>query len=276
MIRLLLDNINSDYSPKTDFSMAVKWFNEYKVRDKTLLLRALLCFGDCAKHISGDKYNLFDFDFIRNHEVFTKFEEYVNEKSPKDLISIIQTHLKLEKIKKDYMYFFIKYPEVIEFCKEGNFLWHEESKGQLIFLLETDRYTKYKAVELYTFVLSLYLKEKLNLVFYPDYEAVYLSFKYADDGYVLIDNIDDAEFQINIENIEGKTINYKLVAYSRGNAKTIKYLSDYKWIKNDEGNYERLGTSRLITLGENFEENFSNLILALEKLLKNGLGIKLQ
>ena len=56
---------------------------------------------------------MLDFDFIKGHETFQKFEQYVNEKSPKNLTEIIRVFVNRESIKKDWRYFFIKYPSVI-------------------------------------------------------------------------------------------------------------------------------------------------------------------
>ena len=93
MIELLQSNIDSDFKPNQEVSLAVKWFREFKEKDKILLVRALLCFGDCVKYISGNKYNLFDFEYMRNHEAFQKFEEYVALKSPRSLLDIVNKHI---------------------------------------------------------------------------------------------------------------------------------------------------------------------------------------
>lgn len=275
MIDLLVNNFNSTYTSNTDVSQAVKWFNEFKVRDKNLLVRVMLCFADCSKHINGPKYNLLDFDYIRNHEAFKLYEDYIEKNSPKSLNEILSKYLLDEKLKEHYEYLFIKYPEVIDYCMEGNFHWFEEFNEQLIYLLETDRSTKNKSVELYTYLLSLYLKEKLKFHIYADYECLYLNIKFENDAYHLINNHREADMQLEIWNEEGKSINYQLVSYTNGNSKTIKNLGDYKWDKNEEGNYIRLGDSKLIKLGLNYDDNVSNLTSEVTKILKNGLGIKL-
>ncbi|MBK7573358.1 MAG: DUF262 domain-containing protein [Bacteroidetes bacterium] len=111
MIDLLIENLPSDYQPKSDISLAQKWFKEYQVKNKSLLVRALLCFGDCTKYSSGNKYNLFDFEYIRNHDSFRKFEEYIEQKSPRSLIDIINKHITFQNLKKRYEYLLIKYSE---------------------------------------------------------------------------------------------------------------------------------------------------------------------
>jgi len=274
MIELFSENLSSDFKKHNEISLAHKWFKEYQIKDKVLLVRALLCFGDISKHINGPKYNLLAFDHILNHDSFKLFEEYIEQRSPKNLLEVINKHISYQSIKNDWRYLFIKYPQLINYCAEGNIHWYEEHNGQLIYLLETDRLTKNKSVEVYTYVLSLYLKNKFGFEFYVDYDRLYLNIILQDDQYVVIENNRDAEIQIEIWNNIGTSINYQLVSYANGNSKTIKYLNDYKWKKNDAGNFERFGNQKLINLGPNFEENIFNLTVEMDKLLKNGLGIK--
>ena len=268
MINLLMENTNSDYKFQNEVSVARKWFKEFQVKDKNLLVRALLCFDDCAKHISGSKYNLFDFEYIRNHNAFKLFEEYVEQNSPKNLSEIIDKQLANEKLKTDSMYLFIKYPEVIEYCKEGNFQWIEELDGVLIHLLESDKRTTNKAREAITFILYNILKEKINL--YIDYEGLWINIEYVDGSYLVTKNRSD--LQIQIWNDEGKVLHHQIEPLANGNTKAVKLLEDFKWEKHD-GNYYRFGNSKLLKLSNNFEENILNAVEGIKKLFKNGLNI---
>ncbi len=272
MIDLFSTNLNSDFKLNGEISLAQKWFKEFQIKDKVLLLRALLCFGDISKHINGDKFNLLDFDFIRGHETFQKFEQYVNEKSPKNLSEIIKAFVNRESIQKDWRYFFIKYPSVIEYCKEGNFVWYDE--GGIIYLLESEKNTTYKAKEIYTKIFQDYFQDNFHLKTYCNNEFMFMRIDFGENGYFLTENRDDLKLELHIWNNNGISIDHSLIVLANGNTKAVKLLEDYKWKKNDEGNYERFGNSKLINLGDNYEENISNSLEAIIKLLKNGLGIK--
>jgi hypothetical protein len=133
MVNLLKGSLSSYFQLNAEISLAARWFKEYLIKDPALLVRALLCFGDFTKYVNRNKYNLFDFDYIRQHAVFQKFETYVNEKAPKNLQEIIDWHWAYEPQKDDYTYLFIKYPVVVSYCKIGNFQWFDESEGNLIY-----------------------------------------------------------------------------------------------------------------------------------------------
>lgn len=274
MKQLLLDNINSEYKPNTEISKAAKWFNEYKVRDRNLLVRALLCFGDYAEHDGGERYYLYNFDLVRNNECFLKFEEYINKKNPKDLFSVIQANLKLEPLKKRYEYLFIKYPEVIDYCKEGKFTWNEASEGKLVHLLEGSKKTVNKAKELLSYILSLDLERRLGQPVYTDYECLCINIGYENEKY-FVTEYNKASVQLQIWNEAGKQIMYCIEPMVNGNSSAVKMLEEYKWEKLEDGCYARFGKMKLIGLEGDFEEIISTSLEEVYKLLKNGLKINL-
>jgi hypothetical protein len=273
MIEILKKNIDSDFKLNGEISLAQKWFKEFQVKDKVLLVRALLCFGDVSTYMNGDKYNLFKFESIRESEVFQEFEQYLNVKSPKNLSDIIKEFENRESIQKDWSYFFIKYPSVIEYCKEGNFIWYGE--GAIIYLLESEKNTINKSKEIYTKLLQDYFQNEYNVATYCNNEGLLFGIDFIDDNYVISKPNKNNAFQLHIWNKDGITIDHCLIVYVNGNTKAVKFLDDFKWVKHREGYFERFGNSKLITLGDNYEANFSNLIEAIIKLLKNGLRIKL-
>jgi len=273
MIEVFCNNLNSDFKLNGEISIAQKWFKEFQVKDKVLLIRTLLCFGDVSKHINGDKFNLFDFDYIRGHETFQKFEQYVTEKSPKNLSDIIKIFLNSITLKKDWRYFFIKYPAVIDYCKEGNFIWYDE--GATIYLLESEKNTIYKAKEVYTKILQDYLRDENKVETYCDNEGLLFGIDFIDEKYVITKPNKNNDFQLHVWNTDGITIDHCLKVYVNGNTKAVKLLEDFKWERNSEGYLERFGNSKLVTLGDNYEENLLNATDAIIKLLKNGLRIKL-
>ncbi|MDP3146522.1 MAG: HNH endonuclease family protein [Bacteroidota bacterium] len=274
MIKLMMDNINSNYSPKSDVSKGIKWFNEYKVKNKNLLVRVLLCFDDCAKHVSGQKYSLFDFEYLRSHNAFNLYEEFIEKKSPKNLSEIINKNLSNEKLKTEYRYLFIKYPAVIEYCKDGNFQWIEEYEGKLIYLLEADARTKNKSRELMTFILHDILKKFIEVELYIDYECFCINIGYSDNSYFLT-NYNSADLQIQIWNEEGDALYHQIEPLVNGNTSAVKFLEEYKWEKNVDKLYNRFGDPKLVSFSDDYDANISNSMDAIFKLLKNGLGIKL-
>lgn len=275
MMDLLKQNLNSDFSFSSDVSTAQRWFKEYQSRDRNLLVRALLCFGDCLPNIGGDRFNLFDLDYIRNDEAFTKFEEYIDANNPKGLSEIIKKHVSLASIKKDYRYLFIKYPALLEYSKEGNFLW--ENEGSTITLLEYSKRTEHKAKEALTYILAKHFLTETGFEPFTDYTTLYLNIKYDDGVYSLIGDKEfkEADLQLEIWNNEGHSINACVIPYANGNSSSVKMLQEYKWVKNEEGNFERFGNPKLINLEDDYELNISNMIEAVYKLFKNGFGIKL-
>ncbi len=273
MIDLLGENLNSDFKLNGEISLAKKWFKEFQIKDRVLLVRALMCFGDFAKPINGDKYNLFDFDFIREHEKFQKFEQYVVEKSPKNLSEIINKHLTYESLKTEDRYLFIKYSVAIEYCKDGNFLWLHD--GSLIYLLEYGKRTIYQAKELYTYLIQNHFLRVFSIKLYSDYDCLYINIAYSNGEYFITDTNTNTALEVCIWNNDGLTIDHCLKTFVNGNSNAVKLLEEYRWDKNNDGSFERFGNSKLINLGNNYEENLSNSIEAVVKLLKNGLRIKL-
>jgi hypothetical protein len=269
MINLFTDNINSDYTPNTDISKAVKWFNEYRLKNPSLLIRALFCFGDFSKYVIGDKYNFLDFDYIRQHEVFSKFEVFVSENAPANLNEIIKTKLEEDELKYSYTYLFIKYPVLIEYCKNGNFTW--EQNGALIYLLEDYVKSKNKSVELYSYLLSSLLSKEFNFKPYVDRDTLFLYIRLNEGHYEIVNDYNVTDLQIEIW-FEGHNLKYQLAAVRNGNAKAVKNLTNFNWEKS-EGVFLRLGNDTLYESCENYEDNISGMYNSVIDLLKHGLGI---
>lgn len=274
MIQLLIENMNSGFSISEEVSLAKKWFKEYQINNKVLLARALLCFEDYPLNTSGDKFNLFNFDHKGFFTAFEKLEKYVNKYSPDNLEKIVSKYVQSDKLETDYRYLFIKYPEIIDYCKEGNFIWKED--GKLIYLLESEKSTKNKSKELYTFLIEKYFYNEYRLNLYTDYEAVYIKIGYLDESYFITEEGDETSFELLIWNEQGKGLYHSLHSYENGNNKSVKLLSEYRWEKNIEGKFERLGKPMVLKLGNNFNENYTNSINVLLGLLKNGFGIKMK
>ncbi len=131
MIELLTMHLNSEYSDMSLINQAVsgsdnkalRWFNQFKndPQNKSLLARAVLCFGDISVDAGNTnylddwhpKYYLYEWDYIKTTESFSLYCNYVIRENPAGLSSVIQNNLKNRQLQSDaYRYVFVKYPEI--------------------------------------------------------------------------------------------------------------------------------------------------------------------
>jgi hypothetical protein len=276
MIRVFERHLNSGFKLHEETSVAARWFREYRQKDPALVVRAMLGFGDCAAHVNRSRYNLFDFEYIRSHEAYSRFEEYVERHKPSTLKSVVDSHLSKKELRNQYMILFIKYPEIIQYCKDGNFDYDEETDGRIIYLLEAEKRTTNKSRELYSFILQSHFHNCYRVQLYCDYESLYIAIIYKDGKYSITDNYREAHFNLAIWNHEGYSIDHSLIPLINGNAAPVQNLINFRWQKNAEGYFERFGRARLMPLGDDFEQNAIDAIQAVTMLLKNGLGIRMQ
>lgn len=273
MIDLLIENLDSEYSSNYEQLLGQQWFNEYQTRDRNLLIRALYCFGEISRHLSGSTYDLFDFEYIREQEAFIKFRKYVDENHPASLTEVIDQHLANDVLKSDYRYLFIRYPEVIGYCQNGRFQWKENDTDPIIYLLENDNYSKNQAKELYAWLLQLHLEQAYCLKFYSDNQGLCININY-ENGIYLLTADRKSDFQLQIWNAGGSEIQHVLISELNGNHKAVKLLPEYKWEKTESNTFERFGKARLLILDASYYQGLLDLIEETVKLLKNGFGIK--
>jgi len=274
MIRLLTENMDADYSENEVISQAEQWFNHYRVKDPVLLVRALLCFDDCAKYVGGNKYNLSDFGYMHAHQAFAEFEKYVALYNPPSLLTIIETCLSAEDLKTSYRYLFVRYPELLQYCRDGNFLWFDNHDGRLIYLLSAQKKTEHKSKELYCYLVESYLSHKFKVRLYSNTYGVYIKIGFANGSYYLTDKEQDRALELWLMNDNGVRVNYLVKPFVNGNARGVQELYERQWQKNAEGKFERFGKPELVKLGADNEKNADNLIAGLRSVLKNGFGIK--
>lgn len=274
---LLEENMNSTYQKKSDISKAVKWFIEKKVNDKVLLARTLLCFADFTKEVGRNKHQLFDWEHTRNHEAFTLYEEYVESNNPDSLLSVIAEKLKSEELAISFRYLFAKYPEVVDYCKAGNFIWFDNTEDNLIYLLESLNNTKNVSVELYTYLIKIILKKEFDLDIYINNEGLFINIGFQDNEYFISSYI-NALVQLHIWNKKGIGLSHSLYNLDLNkrnrNYNGLKLLEDYKWSYTD-GFYYRFGKSELFKFENDVKNNLENSINSVKSILKNGFKIKL-
>jgi hypothetical protein len=266
MIELFEKNKDSDFQKNKEISKAVKWFLEKKEFDKRLLARTLLCFADYPKEVGANKYQLFSFESARKHKAFSLFEEYVEKNNPSSLTNIIDEMLKTEQLANSYRYLFVKYPEIIEYCKAGNFNWFEGKNDNLIYLLRSEKRTENTSKELYVFLLGLYIKNKFYNKIYQHYSKLSINFNVKNNNESLEN--DDCSFQLNVWNQNGYSLNHNIVLKIQ-NQVNIDLMRDLNWKYNENDKvYYINDTPELVIFTENIAVNFDNCCETLNKILK--------
>ncbi|KQN35795.1 hypothetical protein ASE92_06520 [Pedobacter sp. Leaf41] len=273
MIDLFTANLNSEFTLSKSINNAQKWFKEYQLINQGLLTRTLLCFDDYPKNVNGNKYNFLDFDYIRKHRAFQLFEEHIVNNKPKGLQQVIDHFLTDQDLKADYRFLFIKYPEVITYCKKGNFQYLEN--GKLIYLLEADKNTIYKARELYAFILQHHFQIQFGYQLYLDNKFLYINIGYRNNEYFIAKNREESLICLKFWNQDGTHFQYSLFTDLNGNHKAVKRLKEHQWEKMSNGEFLRLHQTTLVKFGDNYEVNELKLAKAVVKVLKDGLSIKL-
>lgn len=273
MLHIFYNHLDSDYQPSIGVSLAQKWFHEYRSRNPYLLARALLCFGDCTRHVSGDKYTFMDFDHIRQSDAFGMFEAYVDAKMPGTLDEIINNKLEYDELRSGFRYPLINYPKLLSYSSQGNFLWR--SDGREIILLAAQKNTTHKAKNFYGLLIEDYLSKKLGVVLYCSSDGLYVNLTCSDGYYRVVNAQETAALELFIWTNGGTSVDYCLVTRVNGNSAAVKSLVEYKWERSKDGNFYRFGNEVLNKLGDNWEKNIFKVLDAVDKLFKNGFGIKL-
>jgi hypothetical protein len=261
-------------------SKAMNWFNTNKIENKVLLARALMCFGDIAYDTmsatgGGEKWNLFQWDYILSTEAFAKFKEFVEINNPSSLKSIIDYNLiNNVDLKNDwYRLIFIQQPEIIEYCNEGNFGWI--NNGNKVLLLSGKKISN-DSRDMYIHLLSVFIESKLMKEPYVEQDELSISLSFdQDEDKIYVENFDNnSRVFLNI-NIMDNELKFNITTYNlRLNSPFAERLSELGWAKNEDGYYIRNDKYSLLKIGENYVENYQNMIAAFIRLLKSGLGIK--
>jgi len=273
MIELLQDNMSSEYRPIQRVSLAVSRMKQYRVSDPVLLARALFCFGDTSKLISGDKYNFLAFDYARNTDEFLKFERFIEEHPGINLHQAIAHRLLDKELLKSWRYPFIKYPDLMTYCVDGNFLW--ENEGKKITLLRAQKRGANTSKPLYNFLIESYLSKLLGVTLWSDSTKVHLHINYVDDHYKFVNFGEDHSFILAIRETAGDAIDVRLYSKVNGNSTQSKRLVEYGWKKSDSRTFLRPDGEVLCETSENVYANIVRIESNLRKLLIKGFGMKI-
>jgi hypothetical protein len=283
MTDLLLKQLDKDYQPFTIDSQnevqdsspldkAEKWFEELQNTNKALLVRAIMCFGQIDFEIGwtsgGSKYNLYQWSRIKETEAYSEFKAYVSINNPAGLEEIIQAQLKtnIDLQEDSYRFVFVYYPEIMDYCKEGNFGWIND--GKKIILLKGDRASVYKSCELYSFLLGKYLDKKYTINTYVDGERLRFSVIESNGKFELSSFLNWEEIRFEVWNNGNGQMHYELNrGEMHGNSRIIKTLKELGWDNNSGGHLYHIKKPFLIEIEESIENNIINCQKEIEKLI---------
>lgn len=274
IIKLLTDNLSSAFNWEAgEITKARKWYKLYKQQDKVLLIRALMCFGRIDFHTGWtcgmEKWNVYQWDKIEESEVYSKYIEFISENNPNSLEEVIEYNLKNNtELKEDsYRYAFVARPEIVKYCKEGNFGWADN--GKRVVLLENNRASIYQSCDLYCFCANRFLKSKYKINSYCGNDRLKISI-IEEEEKLRITSLDwNAIALLEIWNDIKGHLCYELNTRNlHGNSKIIKNLKENGWEYN--GNNKLFYSSKpyLLKLSEDVENNIVKTEQAIEYILK--------
>ena len=84
-----------------------------------------------------------------------------------------------------YRYLLIQYPEVLEYCKMGNFNWYDNTEDHLIFILESYNNNINVSKELYTFLIAVLFKREFDINLVVNKDGLFLNIGYIDGDYYI-------------------------------------------------------------------------------------------
>lgn len=256
-----IDEINEN-----KVSLAFNWFNKYQIEDKILLARAIMCFGTIDYEIGwtsgGGKWNLYQWHKIIESEAYFKFAEYIETYKPNNLEEIIEFQLKnCSELRQDsYRFVFVSRPEIMMYCKEGNFGWIND--GKKIILLEASRASLYCSCDLYDFCLNRYLKRKYGINSYCGSDRLKITL-IENNGILKLSNINwQQDVLFEIWNNGNGQLCYEINTRNlHGNSKTIRILRENGWDYNESGRLYFVEQPYLLELSDDIESN----IIEMEK-----------
>jgi hypothetical protein len=280
------ENFDTGNRSSKSAGKGLKWFNQFKNDDtnRSLLARAILCFGDISNEGSNtfyldelhQKYFLYDWDTIKTFDAYKLFMQFVDKNNPSGLSALIHDQIKNNKsLQKDaFRYIFVKHQEIWDYCKQGYFTWVED--GKAILLHEKEKNTEASSVNLMIILLGNWLETKYSAKIYVEREVIRIDVLYNQEK----ECFDFVEFQagngeliIDCEDIEKIKCHIKPYR-NASNSTFVQNLKDYGW-QSTSDNYYQKGQSATVTgLTKDYEDDLIRSIDKLDAILKNGLGIK--
>lgn len=261
MKELLQINMNSEfYWEINQISKARRWFKQFKIEDRVLLIRAIMCFGRIDVNIGWtsnmEKWNFYQWDKIEKRTAYQKFENYIEDNNPLTLQDLIDDQMKnnLELRKDSYRYALVSRPHILKYCKEGNIGWADN--GKRFILLEFSRATKYQSCDFYCFCIKKYLKSKYNVDSYCGSDRLKIALR-ENENHFSITSLDwSAIAFLEIWNDDKGNLCYELNTRNiHGNSKTLRYLKENGWDYNHSGRLFFTSKQFLLVLSSDIENN---------------------
>ncbi len=253
-------DVIKDINSEIKITKSEKWFVELQKTDRTLLARALMCFGSIETETGwtsgGTKCNFFHWENIKGSELYSEYEEYISKNNPNTLEELIAHHLKYNgELRQDSLRFvFVSRPEIIEYCLEGNYGWVND--GKKVILLEGTRANLYNSCELYTFILRKHIMDKYNISAYCSNDRLKVTF-IENGGLLDLAPIDfDNGLLLEIWNNGDGQLCYEINTRDlHGNTKFIRNLKETGWDYNSSGKLYYVNKPILAELCDDIELN---------------------
>ena len=292
MIELLTAKMDSEFGETTTLKQANatlennawRWFNQFKndPQNKSLLARAILCFGEIAvetgntNYLNGyyPKYHLYDWDYIKTNEAFGLFCNYIEKENPLGLSSIIQYNLEKNKqLQNDpYRYVFVKHPEIWEYFEQGYFTWIND--GETILLHSREKNTENTSINLLILLLSNWFKKTYIVSFNQWREGFSVNIDFSSEDGKLIFDGNEGKGEMIVEWEDSRKIKCHVKPHrNAANSTFVQRLLALGWQIDYESYYQRGNTSTLVSLSNNYENDLIRAAEKLELIIKNGLGI---
>ncbi|WP_025141566.1 DUF262 domain-containing protein [Pedobacter jeongneungensis] len=273
MMIVFARHLNSLYRPSTAITHAQRLFAEYRVKNANLLSRALLCFGDCTHQIRGEKYSFSNFNLMRESEAFIQMEKFLDDNPHMGFQEIIDERMNDPEIMADFRYPMIKYPEVLNYASNGNFLWRD--KGREVIMLRSEKRTTHQAKNTYSILIENFLTERLKVGLHGDKAYLYVRLDYSEGKYYAVERNVPFALELFIWINGSYSVNHFLKTNVNGHSRAVKSLWENKWLRGDDTLIYRMGKSELLLLKDNWANNINKIYSAITGLFKNGFGIQI-
>lgn len=239
-----------------------------QLEEGPLLYRACLAVDDYCEYPSGnskygEKYNFQDLSGEKGKAALDLILKWQNKNLDKDLKDFISEQLNFNKTLEEHSWrrCFVKYPSIIEFCKNGNFIWNLD--GQRIFLLPQNQVVNYaRELHCHLFVEKSGLNES----------------QVGIDQYGVWIFLDDTKFKQKYPNADiclhlwvsddGKKWCYEVWSGRSSNANENKALVKNGWAKNGQGHYYIQGQQYLCNCSSDYETAVDLAIHCYTSLIK--------
>ena len=237
-------------------------------------IRALLSLEDISQYTGsvqgGEKYTVRpeeDKLYSSNAYKVIKKWQYENPlQSLSDFIAVqLKSNLELQTEENNWRKIFVKYPEILEYAKEGSFGWINE--GRYILLIENNVASKYGCRELQSFLLYKYLEDSNCKLHFDRYAC----FIYLDDKFEVLKSEDDYSGNYFVLWLEKDTLNwcYQFYTDKHGNTFEVKALKNNGWVQGEEKFYYKSEQRYLLTGNcEDIERSVEGAIKQMDILLK--------